>query len=134
MALGTEETVHQLLLKSPSKPDKTITITMYDGLEATIPTNVSSIQARAAIVLPEGSDWVSPQVVQQLDFIPVMVFGDPAVVQRVHDNLRGSHPTRSCTAHWVYVKPKSTNPQHLLKYDIRLMLLIGDWNGISYQV
>ena len=134
LAISTDQAVQQLLLKSPSDPQRTITLTIYDGLEATVPASVASIRGRAAVALVEGSDWICPQIVQQMDHIPVLVYGAPEVVQRVHTNLRASHPTRTCTAHWVYIKPKNSNPQHLLKYDVRLMLIIGDWHGIRYQV
>ena len=126
--------IQQLLLQSPTEPERTIFLTMYDATTDNVPPAIASNFPRAAVVLLDGSDYIAPHIKAQLEHIPVMVFGDSPSVHRINMTLQHDHPQLTQFLLWAYVKPRIPNFNALGKFVDRAILLVGDRNSLNFQV
>ena len=129
-----DSSIEQLLLQSPSEPDRSITLTMYVAGTDSVPAGIASNVPRAAIVLLDGTDFVAPQIKAHMDDIPVMLFGDGATVKRMQLILAQFYPSRLVHLIWAYIKPKQPIFDSLSRFHERGILLMGDRNCLNFQV
>ena len=116
--------VHQLTVRPPGS-DQDLTLTVYDATQDAVPVSLADLEARAAVVLLDGTDYLAPQLLAQMERIAILFFGPPSDVQSMQEHILENIPNRVVLRIRVYVKPVQPviGRQQYLE---RCLLLVGD--------
>ena len=129
-----DSALRQLLFNPPGTPDRTVTLTVYDASEESVPPAMQTLLPRGALVLLDGSNFLSAQIRDHLESTATMLFGTPHQAQCMVDIITHNMPSRVTQTIWVYIKPLSTDPRQHTKFVERTLVLVGDEALLKFQV